>query len=75
MSAEQYLKEMEKILRKIRRREVRKRAFNKYYKGNKKIDLIRSNCATYCDDDVVWSSAPPCELIFPPCPSVTIVEL
>ena len=46
MSAEQYLREMEKILRKIRRREVRKRAFNKYYKGNKKIDLIRSNCAT-----------------------------
>ena len=46
MSAEQYLREMEKILRKIRRREVRKRAFNKYHKGNKKIDLIRSNCAT-----------------------------
>ena len=33
MSADQYLKEMEKILRKIRRREVRKKALNKYYKG------------------------------------------
>merc|ERR1719225_1769201 len=39
MSAEQYLREMEKILRKIRRREVRKRAFNKYYKGDEKQSL------------------------------------
>ena len=33
LSAEQYLREMEKILRKIRKREIRKQYINKYYKG------------------------------------------
>ena len=45
LSAEQYLREMEKILRKIRKREIRKQYFNKYYKGKHKGAVIH-----YLDD-------------------------
>ena len=60
LSAEQYLREMEKILRKIRRREIRKQYINKYYKGKRKGAVIH-----YLDDQLNKPSYSTFNLITP----------